>query len=51
MLYGSEIFPAAKILPLPLKKSRKRAFLGEKFELFIISSYTMIVFVLHVRDA
>ena len=51
MLYGSEIFPAAKILPLPLKKSRKRAFFGEKFELFIISSYTMIVFVLTVPDA
>ena len=30
MLCGSEIFTAAKNLPLPIKKSRKREFLGEK---------------------
>ena len=50
MLYGSKIFAEAKILPLPLQKSRKRAFWGEKSELFIILSYIMIVFILNMWD-
>ena len=49
ILCCSEIFVEAKILPLPLQKSRKRAFFGEKSSLIIISSNTMIVFQLIVQ--
>ena len=39
-----------KFYPYPYKKSRKRAFWGEKSELFIILSYIMIVFILNMWD-